>query len=136
MAASQMCSQGPMVHFIASKQTFSEAKSIRAAFKSHQEVVVMKDDLGVSCGQLIRSVKQRGTATDDSRRLEDCRALTVQGNLSCQCAHRAFTIWAQVLWELPEKVMKFTLNAVQDTLPHNANLHMEKATFSQLRLLL
>ena len=134
MAASKMC---PMVHFIASRQTVSEAKSIRAAFKSHQEVVeVMKDDLGVSCGQLIRSVKQRGTATDDSRHLEDCRALTVQGNLSCQCAHRASTIWAQVLWELPEKVMKFTLNAVQDSLPHNANLHMEKATFSQLRLLL
>ena len=86
----------------------------------------MKDDPGVSRGQLVRSVKQKITAIDDNRRLEECRALAVQGNLSRQFADRASTIWAQALWELPEKVMKFTLNAVQDTLPHNANLHLWK----------
>ena len=75
--ASQMCSQDPLVHLIASWQTVCE--SIKAVFKLHQEVVeVMKDDPGVSHGQFINSVKQRVTATDDSRHLEDCRACAVQ----------------------------------------------------------
>lgn len=55
------------------------------------------------------------------------------GSLQCRATSPiGFTIrhpssvWAQALWELPEKVMKFTLNAAQDTLPHNANLHLWK----------
>ena len=138
LTASQMCSQDPPIRLIASWQTVSESKSIKAVFKLHQEVVeVMKDDPGVSHGQFINSVKQRVTATDDSWHLEDCRVRAVQGNLSRQFADQASTIWAQALWELPEKAMKFTLNAVQDTLPTQRKPPpMEKSAFSQLPPLL
>ena len=87
---------------------------------------VMRDDPGASRRQIVRRVKARVTAADDNRRLEDCRQLTVQGDISRRFDNQASSIWAQALWELPERVMKFTLNAAQDTLPHNANLHLWK----------
>ena len=112
---------------IASRKTTAEEMSTRVAFKPHQEVVeVMRDDPGASCRQIVRRVKARVTAADDSRRLEDCRQLTVQGDISRRFDNQASSIWAQALWELSERVMKFTLNAAQDTLPHNANLHLWK----------
>ena len=127
LAASQMCSQDSTVRLIASRQTVAEDKSTRAAFKPHQEVVkVMREDPGASRRQLIKRVKQSVTATDDSRRLEDIQKLSVQGYIPRQFDDRASSIWAQALWELPERVMKFALNAVQDTLPHNADLHLWK----------
>ena len=127
LAASQMCSRDSTVRFIASQQTVAEEKSTRVAFKPHQEVIeVLKDDPGASNRQIIRRVKNRVTAADKCRRLEEYRQLTVQGDISRRSDDQASSIWAQVLWELPEKVMKFTLNAVQDTLPHNANLHLWK----------
>ena len=122
LAASQMCSQDATVRLIASRKTTAKEMSTRVAFKPHQEVVeVMRDDPGASRSQIVRRVKARVTAADDSRRLE-ARQFTVQGRFDDQ----ASSIWAQALWELPERVMKFTLNAAQDTLPHNANLHLWK----------
>ena len=107
----------------------ADETSIRAAFKPHQQVIeVLKDDPGASNRQIIRSVKDRVMAADNSRRLEDCRQLEleVQGDISRRFDDQASSIWAQVLWKLPEKVMKFAINAVQDTLPHNANPHLWK----------
>ena len=86
----------------------------------------MGDDPGASRPQLIRTVKRRVTAADNTTHLESCRQLAVQGDLSRRFDDQASTIWAGVLWNLPERVIKFTLNAVQDTLPHNANLHLWK----------
>ena len=127
LADSQMCSQDATVHLIASKKTAAEEMSTRVDFKPHQEVVeVMRDDPGASRSQIVRRVRERVTVADDSRRLEDFRQLTVQGDISRCFDDQASSIWAQALWELPEKVMKFTLNAAQDTLPHNANLHVWK----------
>ena len=34
--------------------------------------------------------------------------------------------WADVVTTLPDSTMEFALNAAQDTLPHNHNLHMWK----------
>ena len=113
------------MRLIASRQTAAEDKSTRAAFKPHQEVVkVMREDPGASRRQLIERVKGSITATDDSRRLEDSRKLSVQGYIPHRLDNRASSIWAQTLWELPERVMIFALNAVKDTLTHNANLHL------------
>ena len=127
LAASQMNSRDSTVRLIADRQTTAESKASRATFKPHQEVVAaMKDDPGSSRPQIIRTVKRRVTAADNTRRLESCRQLAVQGDPSRRFDDRASTIWAEALWDLPERVMKFTLNAAQDTLPHNANLHLWK----------
>ena len=73
-----------------------------------------------SRSQIVWRAKERVTAAADSREL------TVQGDISRRFDDRASSIWAKALWEVPEKVMKFTLSAVQDILPHNANLHLWK----------
>ena len=127
LAASQMNSKDSTVRLIADRQTIAESKSSRDAFRPHQEVVAaMQEDPGASRPQLIRNVKRRVTAVDNTTRLESCRQLVVQGDPSRRFDDQASTIWAGVLWDLPERVMKFTLNAAQDTLPHNANLHLWK----------
>ena len=74
-----------------------------------------------SHSQIVWRAKERVTAAADSRQL------TVQGDISRRFDDRASSIWVKALWEVPEKVMKFTLSAVQDILPHNANLHLWKS---------
>ena len=124
LAASQMCSRDATVRLIASRQTAAEGKATRTTFRPHQEVVeVMKDDPGASRNQLVRKVKQQVTTTEDNRRLEEATTLLVQGDLHRRFDNQASSIWAQALWELPERAMKFALYAAQDTLPHNANLY-------------
>ena len=60
-----------------------------------------------------------------SRRLEDCRQLPVQGDIVHQFDDQSSSIWAETIWFLPEKVMKFALNTIQDTsLITQANLHL------------
>ena len=101
-----------------------EREATRTTFRPHQEVVeVMKDDPGASRNQLVRKVKQQVTTTEDNRRLEEATTLLVQGDLHRRFDNQASSIWAQALWELPERAMKFALYAAQDTLPHNANLY-------------
>ena len=48
-------------------------------------------------------------AADNSTRLDDCRQLEVQVDISRRFDNQlqASSIWAQVLWELLEKAMKF-----------------------------
>ena len=68
LAASQMCSQDSTVRLIASRKTAAKEMSTKAAFKPHQEVMeVMKDDPGASHIQIVRRVKERVSAADDSR---------------------------------------------------------------------
>ena len=42
-------------------------------------------------------------------------------SLRC-CETAAAGIWSSVVQRLPSELLKFSLNAVQDTLPHNSNL--------------
>ena len=85
----------------------------------------MKQDPGATQEkQLIKKVKQQITDVEHSRRLEECRQLPVQGDIARRFDDQSSSIWAETIWSLPEKVMKFALNAIQDTLPHNSNLHL------------
>ena len=76
---------------------------------------------------------QTGTATlakemvveeDAQTRLDHCRSLSVQGQTARHFQDRAAEVWAEVVMTLPDSTMRFALNAVTDTLPHNANLHL------------
>ena len=127
LAASHMTSWDSTIRLLSSRKTMNEVKSTRAVFKPHQEVVeVMKEDPGASRKQLIRKSKQRINDADSTQRLEESRKLPVQGDIARRFNDRTPSIWADAIWSLPEKVMKFSLNAVQDTLPHNANLNLWK----------
>ena len=86
----------------------------------------MREDPGASCIQFIKRVRQRVTATDNGTCLEDSQKLSVQGYIPHWFDNWAYSIRAQALWEMPERVMNFVLKAVQDTLAHNANLHLWK----------
>ncbi len=61
---------------------------------------------------------------DTSVHLERCKALPVQGQTARQFEDRAAGLWSQAVLTPPDHVMRFALNAVTDTLPHNANLHL------------
>ena len=75
-----MCSRDPTVRYIATRKTVAKETSIRAAFK--EVIDVLKDDSGASNRQIIRRVKDRVMAANNSRRLEDYRQLEVQGDIS------------------------------------------------------
>ena len=125
LTASHTLSKDSTVHLLASRQTLAETSSIRAAFKPHQEEVeVMKQDPGASRKQLIKKVRQRITNMEHSRRLKECRQLPVQGDIAHRFDDQSSSIWAETIWSLPEKVMKFALKAIQDTFPHKSNLHL------------
>ena len=112
LAASQMSSQDSTVRLIASRKTTAERSAKRITFKPYQEVVeVMQEDPGASRPQLTRAVKRRVTTADNKEQLENCRKLVVQGNLSRLFDDQASRTWSQAVWNLLERVMKFTLNA-------------------------
>ena len=61
---------------------------------------------------------------DTSVHLERFTALPVQGQTARQFDDRAADLWSQAVLTSPDHVMRFALNTVMDTLPHNANLHL------------
>ena len=124
-AASLMSSRDPVVRHLASQQTLAEASAERQAFKPFQQVVeVMQVDPGATRKALVAQAKDRVAQVDASTRLEQCRSLAVQGQTVRQFEDRAAALWSQAVLTSPDHVMRFALNAVTDTLPHNANLHL------------
>ena len=51
-------------------------------------------------------------------------SLVVQGQTVRQFCDRAANLWAEAVQTLPDCSMRFALNSVTNTLPHNANLHL------------
>ena len=69
------------------------------------------------------SREQRQVSEFDSEaRLEHGRSLPHQGQLLRATEDKAAGICSSAVLQLPPKVLSFSLNAAQDTLPHNANL--------------
>ena len=48
----------------------------------------------------------------------------MQGQTVRQFEDRAADLWSQTILTSPDHMMRFALNAMTDTLPHNANLHL------------
>ena len=59
---------------------------------------------------------------DAGKRMQHARALECQGQVFRCREDGAASIWSVAVQKLPPELLKFSLNAVQDTLPHNANL--------------
>ena len=72
--------------------------------------------------KLKRMVALRYKAESDIELRENLRSLPVQGSLIEEEVTINDKTWATAVKSLSDRVMKFALNAVSDTLPHRANL--------------
>ena len=61
---------------------------------------------------------------DAEKRMKHAQSLECQGQVFRCSKDGAASIWSKAVQKLPPELLKFSLNAVQDTLPHNANLAM------------
>ena len=126
-AASYMCSRDPMVRSRATKETLKESVLKRLAFWQFQEVVdVMKQDPGATKKEVITLVKAKVQAADNAARLSHSAGLEVQGQLVRDFPGKPADLWSSTVQSLPERVFKFALNAVTNTLPYNKNLFLWK----------
>ena len=121
--ASLMSSIDSLVRHLATQRTLAEASAQRQGFKPFQQVVeVMQEEATLKT--LAARAKGRVAEVDTSVRIEQCRALSVQGQTVRQFEDRATDLWSQAILTSPDHMMWFVLNAVTDTLPHNAKLHL------------
>ena len=125
-AAANTCSRDPIVRAIATQETRKEATQLRPAFKPYQVVVsAMQEDPGASAKRLGKQAKSKIEDADNDTRLAHSISLSRQ-NLPLRDDSRAPQLWSSTITTLPERVLKFALNSLTDTLPHNANLNMWK----------
>ena len=125
--AAYTSSRDKLVRAIASRETRREATLQRPAFKPFQEVITaMQDDPGASSKQLCKRVKKQVEVVDTKSRLSHSTSLTVQNQPVKDNTSRVPRLWSSTIETLPERVFKFALNSLTDTLPHNANLHLWK----------
>ena len=100
-----------------------EAHSKVAKFKSATFVQqVFAADPGASSKSLSFRSKKCVQADEVAECLAHAATLKVQGRIFEIVDGIAPTIWSRAVQSLPSGLMKFTLNAAQDTLPHNVNL--------------
>ena len=62
--------------------------------------------------------------SDNEDRLATLQHLPKEGHMSRLSDPPSATIWAKAVEQLPDGIMKFSLNSAVDTLPHKANLHL------------
>ena len=79
---------------------------------------------GTSRKSLLKGAKAQTAVNDADERLECAKSLSQQGQLLRATESKAASKWSSVVLQLPPKVLRFSLNAAQDTLPRNANLAM------------
>ena len=87
---------------------------------------MIKEDPCASRKHVVSRVKSRIQAEDTAKQLAHTTSLPVQGLTVQEFEGHAAHTWSTAISTLPEWCFKFVLNAVTDTLPHNANLHKWK----------
>ena len=126
-AAAYSCSRDHLVRAIASQETRKEANQQRPAFKPYQEVIkAMQDDPGASAKQLSTRAKKQVEAGDTETRLSHSTSLAVQNQPLKDKVRRAPHLLSSMITTLPERVLKYALNSLTDTLPYSASLHLWK----------
>ena len=125
-AAAYTYSQDPLVRVIATQETRKEATQTRSTFKPYQVVVAaMQENPGATLKQVRERAKSRVEEVDTDARLYHSTSLSRQ-NLPLRDDSRAPQLWSATIFTLTEQVLRFALNSLTDTLPHNANLHLWK----------
>ena len=83
---------------------------------------VIATDPGARHQTILKRAKALVLTEGVEGQLDHAKSLTKQGQLHELVNDEAATLWSEVVQKLPPEGFKFTLNAAQDTLPHNPNL--------------
>ena len=81
----------------------------------------LSEDPDMSKRALMATAKSAMVKEDAGKRMQHAWS---QGQVFRCSADGAVSIWPAAVQKLPPELRKFSLNAVQDTLPHNASLAM------------
>ena len=82
----------------------------------------MKEDPGASKKKVISRIKTKIQGEDTATRLDHTISLQVLGLTVREFEGNVAQNWSSAIFSLQDWCFKFALNAVTDTLPHNANL--------------
>ena len=128
--AQLISSRDPCVRYLNTKQIKHET-SLSPGFHPATEVRdILVDDPGASRKTLKKMVASKCTSDCNKRLRDDLRRLPVQGSLLDDEENIGDKAWATAVQSVPDKVMKFALNAVCDTLPHQSNLKRWKKVYN------
>ena len=124
---SQACqlptSRDPAVRYTSTIETKREEALQRP---THRPMLTARDALAVELGMmkqaLIKMAKSIVCKKDAGKRLEHASSLDCQDRVFRCYEDSAASMWSSVVPKLPSELLNFSLNAVQDTLPHNDNL--------------
>ena len=83
---------------------------------------IFSNDPGTSYKSLATKSKKYVQSTEVEERLAHAASQNIQGRLHELVTKPSAEIWSKAVQSLPSHLLKFALNAAQDTLPHNANL--------------
>ena len=120
--AQLMTSRDSCVRFVASRISQQEDVTSGRAFLPASTVRgIMIDDPGISKKNLKVSAKGSYMACDESSTFQQLQALQVQGECF-QMDTDSLDIWSMAIQSVPDAIMKFSMNAILDTLPHRQNL--------------
>ena len=118
-----LSSRDPVVRYSSSLEIKKEAALQRA---THRPMLTASDalaeDPGMSKRALMKKAKSIVCNNDKEKRLNHALSLQCQGRTFRCCKGTAASIWSAVVQNIPSHLLKFSLNSVQDTLPHNDNL--------------
>ena len=94
----------------------------REKFKPAVEVQVMVEDPSRNRRAPTMAARSRVTFSDAGRHKSEVLALPTQGLLFTTLADQSAVIWADAILTLSSECLKFLLNAVHDTQPHNHHI--------------
>ena len=120
-------SKDDIVCNLAKNQAVKEALGKRSKFgpfKKAAEMVSMVDNSNKKI--IVRAAKFDVMEEDRLMRYDHTTSLDHHGSIYKSIDEDAANVWANTIWSLKSSIFKFALNAFQDVLPHNKNLHLWK----------
>ena len=132
-ACQLLISKDEVVRDLAKNQADKEALSKRSKFGPYK----LASDL-VSTSEssnkkdIVKSAKGNVMEEDRLMRYNHTTSLEHHGSIYKNIDDDAANLWATTIWSLKSPIFKFALNAAQDVLPHNKNLHLWKKKSSSL----
>ena len=120
--AQLMTSRDSCVRFVASRiSQHEDATSGRAFLPASTVSNIMVEYPGISKKKLKELSTSSVSESDETNRVQHLQSLQVQGDCF-RLEVDTFDIWSTAVNFIPDAVMKFSLNALLDTLPHRQNL--------------
>ena len=121
--AQLLTSSDACVRDIAESQLQKEDMAHRMKFRPAVEVRnSMCEDPSMSRKQLMKRVKAKMTKEGDLCEKKHLTSLTQQGQMMRVLNEKNVSVWSQVVTSLPDRIMKFAINASLETFLTNSNL--------------